>query len=112
MYRSQSPALRNSNYTPYKDAPPASKMVRSGTNSVLRASNGSRRTVVEETVRGRSPRSLTGRKIRTSSSRARKATRNIETIDMIDYGDAYNTPDAYYVKEGNFGKVYRCPKPK
>lgn len=36
----------------------------------------------------------------------------MEMIEMIDYGDAYNPPEAYYVKEGNFGKVYSCPKPK
>jgi len=33
-------------------------------------------------------------------------------MELIDYGDAYQMPDGYFVKEGNFGKVYCCPKPK
>lgn len=113
MYRSRSPTIRSSNYTPYKDAPPASRVINRPRRSVVSTRSPRRSTVVEETTtRSRSPRTLKTRKIRTSGSRARRATRNIETIDMIDYGDAYNTPDAYYVKEGNYGKVYRCPKPK
>lgn len=112
MYRSRSPTIRTSNYTPYKDAPPMSKVIRNPRRSALRSSNSSRTTVVNETVRSRSPRMMKKRKFRTSGSRKRRSQRNIEAIDMIDYGDAYNTPDAYYVKEGNYGKVYRCPKPK
>jgi hypothetical protein len=101
MYRSRSPSVRTSNYTPYKDAPPRSKVIRGGRSSS--------RSIVSS--RTRSPRSKSRSLLRTGR-RKRKATRNMENIEMIDYGDAYNTPDAYYVKEGNYGKVYRCPKPK
>jgi hypothetical protein len=31
---------------------------------------------------------------------------------MIDYGDAYRTPDTYYVRDSRWGKVFACPKPK
>lgn len=36
----------------------------------------------------------------------------MEMIEMIDYGDAYRTPDSYYVRDSRWGKVYGCPPPK
>lgn len=39
-------------------------------------------------------------------------TGNLDTIKRIDYGDAYLTPDNYYVKDSRWGKVYSCRKPK
>lgn len=55
---------------------------------------------------------LKSRQIRTSSSRARLAAANLENLSLIDYGDAYQLPEKYFVKNCNFGKVYCCPKPK
>lgn len=102
-----------SSYTPYNDIPPASRVVQSPRSSILRSSNPSARTVVEQVVQTRkAPQLSRSRTYTGTSERARLASYNIEMLEMIDYGDAYNPPESYYVREGNFGKVYRCPKPK
>ena len=36
----------------------------------------------------------------------------LDAISRIDYGDAYLTPDNYYVKDSRWGKVYSVRKPK
>lgn len=96
---------RSGNYTPYKTAPPKSRVV-NGT----RSRSPARYSKVKKS-KGRSRSSKTTVKKVTKKRRLR-AMKKIEAIEMIDYGDAYRTPDSYYVRDSRYGRVYGCPPPK
>lgn len=97
--------MRSAGYTPYKTAPPRSRVV-DGARS--RSPARYDKVTTSKTVTRGSSRSL--KKVR--KTRRKKAMRKMEAIEMIDYGDAYRTPDSYYVRDSRHGKVYTCPPPK
>lgn len=99
----------SANYTPYKAAPPRSRSVKDRSrsparyNKVTKSSKKSRKRMT----------SMKSNKIRKiKKKRKLRSQRKMDAINMIDYGDAYRTPDSYYVRDSNHGKVYSCPPPK
>jgi len=97
---------RASSYTPYKTAPPKSRLVR---GSRRRSPSAYKQTRLRTS---KSPKGRKFKKTRTTKRKKVRGERTIEAINMIDYGDAYRTPDTYYVRDSRWGKVYSCPKPK
>lgn len=100
----------SANYTPYKTAPPRSRVVNDRSRSPGRYNKVTRSSSRKSRKRMSTKKEMKVRKI--TKKRKLRSQRKMEAINMIDYGDAYRTPDTYYVRDSRAGKVYSCPPPK